>query len=371
MASAKQTAGKALFDRTRKFISTYSILPTDADYDLVTLWAMGTWTFSPASPAMPYTYPYLYLAGAKGSGKTLLGKDVFGYVTRNHRALVDVTGATLFRLLGDYDDESGQIIPHYPTLAIDEIDAKYSGSKDEQFRGVADAGYQQGMTVPRSAGKTTMEFPVYSPKCFMGIDNGHLPDTILDRCIRVDVEMATPKQLATLTELYPWDVEQETAELQQQLADWARDNAMVLREYNPDKIPGLKPRHWQISRSLVQLAKAIGIEKRIRDDLRESFGRAAAQQSATVKLYMAIQALFDETGADKLTTKQIAERVQAAGVAIPGNPANPGKGLSAMLAKDGIGPRAVFIDGRSHRGYWRRFFDDAFAKYLMPSDDDE
>jgi hypothetical protein len=369
MASKQQTAGKQLFDDTREFIKTYSILPNETDYDLVTIWAMGTWTFSPAAPAMPYTYPYLYLTGAKGSGKTLLGKDVFGYVTRNHRALVDVTGATLFRLLGDYDEESGAIVPHYPTLAIDEIDAKYSGAKDEQFRGVADAGYQQGMTVPRSAGKTTMEFPVYSPKCFMGIDNGHLPDTLLDRCIRVDITMATPKQIAGLKELYPWDVEQETSELQQRLADWAKDSAMVLREYNPDKIPGLKPRHWQISRSLVQLAKAIGIEKRIRDALKESFGRAAAQQSATVKMYQSIYNLFTETGADKLTSNQIAERVMADGVALPGNPANPGKGLSAMLAKDGIGPRAVFIDGRSHRGYWRRFFDDAFAKYLMPDED--
>lgn len=365
------------FTRTREFISRYSHLPTDDDLDLVTLWAMGTWTFSPAAPFNPVTYPYLYLTGAKGSGKTLLGLDVFSYICRNHRAAVNITGPALFRMIGTYDEETGDIISHSPTLALDEIDATYSGNKDEALRGPVNAGYKRGATVPRAAGRTTIDFPVYCPKVLIGIDNGHLPDTITDRCIRVDLVKATPAQLATIQPLYSFDVEDEAAELSQELSDWAKREAMVLREYRPDAIPDLSPRQWEIARSLVQLAKAAGIEKRIRLALHRVMTRRPERPDGKVALYRSILSLFQEVGEDRVTTRQILTRLDADGIRVPGN---SGKGLSAVLSADGIkptymrlregaNPHSGIVDGQPvQRGYMRYAFDDAFVEYL---DDDE
>lgn len=361
------------FTRVREFIARYILLPTQEDLDLVTLWAMGTWTFSPAAPAAPFSYPYLYLTGAKGSGKTLLGADIFSCICRMHRSVAMITGPTLFRMIGTYDEESRTIISHFPTLFIDEIDAVFSGSADEGLRGAANVGYKRGMTIPRSMGKTTIDFPVYCPKVFGGIDNGHLPDTITDRSIRIDIKRATPEEMGRLQELYDYEVEDEAAELQQLLSDWAKREAMVLRDYKPAKIEGLTPRQWEVSRSLIQLARAAGIEDQMREALRTILSRNPERPDGKVALYRSIQTAFNDSREDRLTTRQILARLLEDGVRVPGD---SGKGLSTVLKADGINPRMLrlregesphtgIVDGQPvQRGYMRFFFDDAFIEYL-------
>lgn len=368
----------AEFQQVRDFITRFVDIP-DPDADVVALWAMGTWTFSPACGAQPFTYPYLYLTGGKGSGKTHLGKEVLQYVTRQHNPILQVTGAALFRMMGDYDAESGQVIPHYPTLAIDEVDAVYSsgGSNDEALRGVANAGYKRGQTVPRAAGKTTVNFPVYCPKLFMGIDNGRLPETLTDRCIRIDMKMS--ERMGELEEgPYSWEVEEESAELQERVSQWAKANCMVLQDYKPERGDTTTPRQWEICRTLIQLAKACGIESRIRADLQTILSRSPERVDGRIALYGSILSLFQETGSDRLTTAQIMSRLRADNVRVPGQGDGSGKGLSKVLETDGIAPKVIYlppghpggdpnVDSRQ-RGYFRNQFDDAFIKYLPEVD---
>lgn len=372
MSSRKPTPAPQ-FTRLRDWISQYILLPTPEDLDLITMWTMGTWTFSPACGAAPFSYPYLYLTGAKGSGKTLLGNDILSNVCRNHKAASMLTGPTLFRMIGTYDEESGVIISHFPTLFIDEIDAVFSGAADEALRGTCNVGYKRGMTIPRAQGKGTIDFPVYCPKIFGGIDNGHLPDTITDRCIRIDIQRATPDQMKNLQELYDYEVEDEAAELQQMLSDWAKSEAMVLRDYKPEKIEGLSPRQWEISRSLVQLSRAAGVEDRIRHALHSIQTRRPERPDGKVALYRSILTAFDNSGEDRLTTRQLLAQLLEDGVRVPGD---SGKGLSVVLKADGINPRMLrlregerphegIVDGQPvQRGYLRYLFDDAFNEFL-------
>lgn len=369
----KQTPISPVFTRVREFITRYAYVPTDADIDYLTVWSIGTWTFSPAAPAMPFSYPYTYVTGAKGSGKTHLCNAVLGNVCRNHKPSAMMTGPTLFRMLGTFDEESGLITPHYPTVFVDEVDALFSGAADENLRGTINLGYKRGMTIPRAMGKTTLDFPVYCPKILGGIDNGHLPETITDRSIRVDMKQATPEQMAGLTELYDFEIEDEAAELQQMLSDWAKDNAMVLRDYKPARVPGMSPRQFEITRSIIQLAHALGVETRIVSGLTDILNRSPERGKRA--LYRSIQRAYDTTGLDRLTTRQILAQLQTDGVHVPGD---SGKGLSAVLKGDDVQPKMLRLpDGHPgvvggqpvQRGYFRFMFDDAFDEYL--SDDDE
>ena len=214
-----------------------------------------------------------------------------------------------------------------------------------------------------------MNYPAFCPKILMGIDNGHLPETVTNRCIRIDTKIATREQAKSLEPFFPWKVDQDADALQEKLAQWAKDHAMVLRDYEP-KQGELINRQWEISRSLVQLAKACGIENRIRDAVHSLFSRSSAIEPLKVRMFRAILDLFNQTGTDRVTSKALAEHLVNAGIALRGNPKNPGKGLSAMLAEDSIAPRYIFIDGKSARGYWRNAFDDAFVKYLDDDDDE-
>jgi hypothetical protein len=192
------------------------------------------------------------------------------------------------------------------------------------------------------------------------------------------MKRATREERKTIDPFYSFEVEDDAAELSETLAQWAKDHAMVLREYQPTEIPGLSPRQWEIARTLVQLAKAIGNERRIREAIKALFTRAVDRPDAKVLLYRSIFALIDRTGVDKLTTRMVLAQLAEDGIAVPGN---SGKGLSAVLSEDGIAPtylridkpeHPAFVPGKAtHRGYYRHMFDDAFVRYLAPDDDED
>lgn len=368
------------FLRTRDFITRYSVVD-DAEADVVTVWAMGTWCFSPMCK-WPATFPYLYITGGAGSGKTVLGQDALGSVTRMWKSATGTTGPTLFRMLGRVDDETGVIENYAPTLCLDEIDATFSGSKDEPLRQGLNVGYKTGATIPRSAGKTSIDFPIYGPKIMMGIDNGHLPETVVQRSIRIELEKKTQDELDRLgvEPFYTFDVEEESAEIQQDLSDWAKAHSMVLRDYRPVAPKGLTARQWEIARTLVQLAHEIGIEDRIVKALITVFGRRREKSNAKERLYKSIAAAFNNQESqysDRMTTAQLLSQLNADGVQVPGN---SGKGLRNVLGEDGISPRMLRLptghpgipEGGvdTQRGYFRYLFDEAFDRYLAEGEDD-
>lgn len=367
----------AEFTTARDFIGTYSVLSPE-ELDIVTTWAMGTWCFSPMCQ-WPATYPYLYITGPAGSGKTVLGQDSLGAVCRQWAAAAGATGPTLFRMLGREDEETGEIENYAPCLFMDEIDATFNGAKDEPLRLSLNVGYKRGATIPRAAGKTTIAFPVYGPKILGGIDNGHLPETVTQRSIRIELEKHSQDELESLgiQPFYTFDVEDQSAEIQQSLSDWAKRESMVLRDYRPVAPKGLTARQWEISRSLVQLAHAIGIENRIVKALVTVFNRKRGQENAKQRLYMAIAELANETGARKLPSRCILAKLAEKGISVPGNSQ---KGLSSVLKQDGITPDYLYIDkpdmlgyveGKpTSRGYHLHKFDQAFVDYL-PDEDDE
>jgi Protein of unknown function (DUF3631) len=373
----KQTPTAPIFTRVREFIARYCVLPTE-ELDVVTVWAIGTWAFS-ARCQWPATYPYLYINGPAGSGKTVLGQDALGCVCRQHTSATGATGSTLFRMLGFYNEETGDIENLAPTLALDEIDTTFSGQKDPDLQRAVDVGYKRGATIPRSAGKTFIAFPVYGPKLFMGIDNGHLPEPVLQRCIGISLTRQSQDDLAAagIEPFYIFDVEEERAELQEQAANWAQAESMVLRDYRPQAPAGLSARQWEISRSLVQLAHALGNEGQIVKSLLTVLSRNPQRPDHKVELYGAIRELFTELDLDRVTTNQILAKLTERGVRVPGQ---SGKGLAGVLSADGVPNQLIHLPdghpGKVHpekrhekqRGYWQHDFDGPFVRYL---EDDE
>lgn len=363
----------SLFTDVRSYIRRYAVIEDD-QLDVVTTWSLHTWLFSPAC-TNPVSTPYLYIAAEKGAGKTLLGQDVLGTIVRAPMATVGITGPSLIRLVGGHDDDSdsddSEPVTAAPTLTIDEVDALYSGAKDEVLRMMLNAGYRRGGVVPRVVGKSVVNYSAFCPKLLMGIDNGHLPDTVLDRSIRIDLHVATPDEMATVEPFYHFDVEDEAAELSERMATWARENSQTVSDYRPAPIEGLRPRQWEIARSLVQVAKMIGNEKRIREALFTLLTSHVAPESVTVRMFRSIATLFDETQTDRLSTEAILQRLTRDGVSVPGN---SGKGLGAVLGPQGVKGGVIrFTNGNSEtkpaRGYYRSAFDSAFARYLPKAEE--
>lgn len=370
------------FQALQDYANTYHALGHDdpSAFDLATIWTMGTWTFSQGAAARPYTYPYLYLTGSFGSGKSVLGRDVFGSVSCKPEKITGVTGPALFRLIGDFDEDTQEVVNRYPTLLIDEIDATFHGSANEPLRGTLNEGYRFGATIPRAMGKTTIRFPAYCCKVLIGGDNGRLPESVTQRAIKIDVPKHSQRELADMgvQPMFPWKVDEEQAELASRLYQWAKDNALVLRDYDPEPIPGLTARQWEIARSLVQLAHAAGVEKRIVAALTDLFARQPERVDARVALYTAIFEVFEDNDTTKVTTRMLLAKLREAGIGVPGG---SGKGLASVLSGDGIQPTYLridkpdhpgFVEGKTtHRGYHRYQFDQAFVSFLPDVDEDD
>ena len=215
----------------------------------------------------------------------------------------------------------------------------------------------------------------------MGIENGHLPETVSQRSIRIGLDRQSQDELDALgiEPFYMFDVEDEAADLQERLSAWAKENSMVLRDYRPRAPKGLTARQWEISRTMVQLAHALGMEDRIIKSLLTVLGRHQEVVSAKTRLYSAVDKAFTESGVDRLPSKLLLAGVLAQGVNVPGNSA---KGMSNAFVADGIGSQNVRISAPKYRhmiqpegtsdhprGYYRHQFDEAIIRYV-PEDDE-
>lgn len=241
--------------RVRDFITDYVSLPTEEHGDALALYVLHTHAFPAAR-----TTPYIYITSqGPGSGKTRV-MEIMYEVCNNSQLFGGMTGPTLFHMVEAIK----------PTLFLDEVDAIYSGSKNEELRGVLNSGYKHNGKVPRVDPKSELgfrEFSTFCPKVLAGIDNGQVPNTVLDRSIIIRLVKAAP---GTVKPFYSEDVEELAEELKDEITTWYAANSDTLtdRSKRPAPIDGLSDRQNDIVRPLLTIASTVkGWEKRARVSL--------------------------------------------------------------------------------------------------------
>lgn len=330
-----------LIGRVRKFITDYAILPGDHYADILALYVLHTHAFDTAR-----TTPYIYLTSqGPGSGKTRV-MELMQELCRGSLMFSGMTGATAFRL----------IEARRPTLFLDEVDTIYSGSKNEDLRGVLNSGYKHNGSIPRVDDKAEDGFRDYStwcPKVLAGIDNGQVPTTVMDRSIKI----VMVKSQGTVAPYYQEDIEDDAADLQDELRAWANANADALRDRanRPARIDGISDRQNEIARPLLTIAARIpGWGDRARRAIVHAF---AAQSDALTLEQETLLKVRDElrnTGAERIASSRIAE--------ITGH---NGKQVAVWFAAMEIPTGGIYkIDGKTQRGYRATDFSAAFDRFL-------
>ena len=342
-------------DKIEEYLNTYMVFPDPDQAKVVALWVLHTWTFAESFAAKPMTTPYLYInSEGPRSGKTLL-IDLLEPIALNSERTIDMTSSVMFRLIETV----------HPTLFVDEVDAVWSGAKNEGLRGVLNGGYKHSGYVWRNVGGEPTKFGTFSPKLLAGIDNGMLPDTVASRSIPIRLRrVATLDDQGQLVapdgstrEIYYSFMAEEAAdqivkEIQAFMAEWTAH----WTRYTPKPIPGINPRAWEIAFPLVQVAHALGIE----DETRELLARVLAPQpekdSPGVAMLRTIKAAFEDRKADKLHTADICAAL--------GEGWN-GKLLSARLREFHVTPPTTMIVGnRTLKGYYKHQFKTAWEDNL-------
>src|SRR5258708_6996379 len=250
-----------------------------------------------------------------------------------------------------------------PALLIDEADSFLAGN--DELRGVLNSGHRRGGSVLRVVGEAleVREFATFSPAAIAMI--GTLPGTLADRSVAISLKR---KRSDEVVENFRHDRTEELDRLGRMCARWAADNINRLRGADPEVPPNLFNRAADNWRPLLAIAEAAGDDWPAR--AREIAARTVdADQAKRVGLLADIRDVFEAKEVEEIKSAELATAL----VAMEGHPwaeyGRSSKPLSAnslarMLTSDHISPVTIRFDDGLAKGYRRRQFDDAFARYL-------
>lgn len=349
-AAPVDTPADTILDRIHSYITRYVAFSEPAQADVLALFVLHTHSFDYAR-----TTPYLYITSAeKQSGKTRT-LEVLETVCRAAQKDDSATSATMFRMI--------QALK--PTLMIDEVDTIFSGSKKEDLRGVLNSGYKAGGRVPRAIGNPNDEdggivfFNTFCPKVLSGIDNGQVPDTVLDRCIRIQLRRKAAGQ--TVEDFFVEDIEDEIADLTDAIGAWvaANSDALADRTQRPPRIDGIGDRANEISRPLLALAaRCRGWNTRARNSLKTLLGEDELKLSPQARALLAVRNWFDShPDQDHIPSSVVSTLADA-----------NGKQVGTWMTAYGVKSFGTTRNGQRYKAFRRDDFADAFTRYLPARD---
>jgi hypothetical protein len=247
-------------------------------------------------------------------------------------------------------------------LLIDEADTFVAGRKRGELTGIVNSGHtRQTAYVERTETvrklKFVRRFSTFIPIAFAAI--GSLPATIEDRSIVVPMRRKGPNEgLARFRE----DRVDGLEDLARMAVRWVADNFDVLREGDPKLPEFLNDRAQDNYRMLVTIADTAGgyWPQRARDAIAALAG-GDGEASPAELLLGDIRDIFDARREEKIASAALVDDL----IQLEHRPWGSlnQHTLAHMLAPFGIAPRVIRIGRKTHRGYERAWFADAFVRY--------
>lgn len=372
----EQNIGKKIYDFLGRFIA----YPNDHARVTHTLWIIHTHLIDAF-----YTTPRLAILSAeKRCGKTTLLR-ITKLLTQNPISIVNPSPASLYTLI-----EYSNVLP---TLLLDEIDRTYQRKDTADMTAIVDSGFQSDQTVPRVAlePKRHVEyFKVFCPLLLAGIDNGRLPDTVLDRSICIRLKRRADE---TVESYRARKIAPQGAALAEELAAWATtvfEAARHLEPTMPDEIKDRDADKWEplfitarlLDRQTVTsdtdetaVTDALGWwEAKARLAALELFaeGRYTEPTSTSELLLKDTNNIFEEYKFGlkaAMKTEELLDQLLCIDESpwssyLYGKPLDA-RGLARLLRPHGIKSKTIRFDKAIEaKGYYKSDFDDAWKRYL-------
>jgi|GEM_PF-1380976 len=357
---AERVEGAALLNELHTFLKRFIIVDEHA-LVAITLWITFTYFFDVAE-----TSPRLaILSPTKRCGKTRLLEVLLLLCPRTVSAS-NLSPSAIFRTI---DLE-------HPTMIIDEADTA-NANKNDELRGILNSGHTPAnafviRNIPvREKEWAPHKFSTWCPIAMAAI--GKLPETWLDRSIVI--AMQRKPRAVTVDRLTRRNVEarEQADALASKLARLAADNLEAVHAANP-RMPDLaSDRAMDNWEHLCAIAELAGEEWALKASAAALAltGDAEPDGDSIAEMLLAdLHQLFDQyPDTDYLTSVFIVEKL-AKREDRPwpeyrrGKPLTQ-KQLASLLWRFRIGPATTV--GGAAKGYKRKWFDDAFARYLKAS----
>lgn len=350
------TPGEML-QQVEAMIRKYLILPKE------TYLPLACWVIATHAAALFECFPYIAVVSAtKRCGKTRLAEVLETLVRMPWRGTAP-SPAAIYRYL-----EQAR------TLLLDETEILNGKNKSEMttiMLAVINAGYRKGATVLRCDGGNHVprEFPVYGPKMLAAI--GKLPDTIMDRCLVI--QMRRRKKDEPVGRFMTLLVKRETQPLRAAIVDLIPQIAPAIEKAYEDVVQQgldfLSDRDcdlWcplfaichifdrkRMGEMLLAAEKLCG--SKIEDDEDENYA---------LTLLKDIRTVWPE-GTEKYETSLLIDRLKALEESPWSEHQLTPRKIARMLRAFGIVPRKLRVGERTARGYVFEELQDAFTRYLV------
>jgi hypothetical protein len=342
--------GAALLDALAAAIRRHVVLG-EAEAAAVALWVLATHAFNAF-----FIFPRLFVtAPEKRCGKSTL-LDVLSRLVPRPLGASSITAAALFRVIEAWR----------PTLLLDEADSYVRDNED--LRGVLDAGHRRDGAVIRTVGEDhePRRFSAWAPVVLAAI--GHLPGTIEDRSIKVSLRRRKPDEPVEPLRLDRADGLEKLARM---AARWAADHFAALTTGDPAMPADIVNRTADNWRPLFAIADLVGNTwpGRARRAAIELAAGGDDQGSIREALLSDIQAAFAAKTADRMASEDLVAYLTGLDDR-PWPEYRAGKPITKVQIARLLKPLPVssgtirLDDGRTAKGYYRRAFDDVFARYL-------
>ena len=354
LAGLAQMDGCAVLDQIADFLARFIAYPNQHARYAHALWLAHTWRMDEwdSTPRLAFMSP------EKGSGKTRSLEVSEHLVPRAVRVSQATPGYILARISEDPP----------PTLFYDEIDTVYGqrAGGNEDLRALLNAGHRRGATAGRgnwgNDGLTGRDYPAYCAVALAGL--GKLPETIADRA--VIIRMKKRKRTERVDPWRPRVNAKEATALGDALGSWMTDASLSW----PHNMP-VEDRAADVWEALIMVADAAGghwpaIARNAAVVLTSEDGQA----SVGVQLLSDLRIVFGTT--DKMRSEDvIAALIELAESPwhhfhADGSPLDF-RDLARLLRVYDIGPKDVWIDAASAKGYTADDLRDAWDRYTYPS----
>jgi hypothetical protein len=354
----RSVAGAEVLEATRALIRRY-VATGDAEADTLALWTQHTHAIDAAEAT-----PYLQITSAEPrSGKTRT-EETLSLLVAKAWLTSRTSAAVLVRKL-DRDA---------PTLLLDETDSafKENGEYGEALRAVLNAGHRRGgvasLCVKSGAGFDLRDFSVFGPKALAGIGATHLPETVRDRSIPIELRRRAPDE--TVERFRRREAEAAAVPIRESLEAWAASHIDLLRDARPRIPEALDDRAADGWEPLLAIADAVGgkwPQRARRAAVALSTGGDSDDESLGIRLLREVKAIFDDRNVDRLPSADIVTALLADESAPWGD--LRGKELDArrlarLLKRYRIKPHVIRFGDETPRGYDAADFADAWNRYL-------
>lgn len=332
-----------LLDDVIKFVKRFVVFQDPHQYDVLGLWILHTYAIEGS-----YATPYIYVKSAeKQSGKTRT-IEVAALLAKNPMTTASASPGALYASI------SGEV---KPTIFLDEVDAVFTGTANEDLRGMLNSGYKKNGTVVRQAmveggQRIAVPYSTFCAKLLAGIDNGQVPETIADRCIVFDLKRK--KKGEEVERLIERKIEADVAALRDRIEAWASVNMDAIMDFEPRMIEEISDRAFEIAEPLLQIASRFkGWTTRARKALTALLAAKPEKLSPQAEALLTARNILEASGRDRLTSAELAAALDV----------SPKK-LGVLLAPYGITPSTIRMGGMTAKGYMKKAFVDAWERYL-------